>query len=142
YRSKEPRATATLLPALYWIHGGGMILGNLDGDNGRLSEYVEQLPCVAVSVEYRLAPEYPHPAPVEDCYAGLVWLAEHTRELGVDPGRIAIGGASAGSGLAAGTALMARDRRGPALSYQLLIYPMLDDRNTSPSSYEVTAVGI
>src|SRR5438105_3293609 len=104
YRPRQAPAAGTLLPALYWIHGGGMIMGNLDGDNGRLSEYVEQLPCVAVSVEYRLAPEHPHPAPVEDCYAGLVWLAAHAGELGVDAARIAIRGATAGSGLAAGRA--------------------------------------
>lgn len=134
--------TSTRLPGLYFIHGGGMIMGNLDADNARLSEYVEQIGCVAVSVEYRLAPENPHPAPVEDCYAGLVWTVEHADELGINATRLAVGGGSAGGGLAAGTALLARDRGGPALCYQMLIYPMLDDRNTTPSSYEITDVGI
>jgi len=124
------------------MHGGGMIVGNLDADNVLLSEYVEQIGCVAVSVEYRLAPENPHPAPVEDCYAGLVWTVEHADELGIDATRLAIGGGSAGGGLAAGTALLARDRGGPALCYQMLVYPMLDDRNTTPSSYEITDLGI
>jgi len=89
-----------------------------------------------------LAPENPHPAPVEDCYAGLVWTTVHAGELGIDATRLAVGGGSAGGGLAAGTALLARDRGGPALCYQMLIYPMLDDRNTTPSSYEITDVGI
>ncbi|HLZ71865.1 MAG TPA: alpha/beta hydrolase [Dehalococcoidia bacterium] len=134
--------TSTRLPGLYFMHGGGMIMGNLDADNARLSQYVEQIGCVVVSVEYRLAPENPHPAPVEDCYAGLVWTAAHAGELGIDATRLAIGGGSAGGGLAAGTALLARDRGGPALCYQMLIYPMLDDRNTTPSSYAITDVGI
>lgn len=134
--------TSTWLPGLYFMHGGGMIVGNLDADNARLSQYVEQIRCVVVSVEYRLAPENRHPAPVEDCYAGLVWTAEHADELGIDATRLAIGGGSAGGGLAAGTALLARDRGGPALCFQMLIYPMLDDRNTTPSSYEITDLGI
>jgi acetyl esterase/lipase len=141
YRSKSA-LTATGLPCIYWIHGGGMIMGGLDGDNVRLSEYVEQLGCVAVSVDYRLAPENRHPAPVEDCYAGLVWTAAHADELGIDPARIIIGGASAGGGLAAATTLLARDRGGPALIFQFLIYPMLDDRNITPSSHEILDVGV
>jgi acetyl esterase/lipase len=139
-RIYRPKAAQAVLPGLYWIHGGGMIMGTLDGDNQRLSEFVEQAGCVAVSVEYRLAPENPHPAPVEDCFAGLVWMAAHAEELGIDPRRIAIGGASAGGGLAAATALMAHDRGGPAIALQLLIYPMLDDRNITPSTHESTAV--
>jgi acetyl esterase/lipase len=84
-----------------------------------------------LAVDYRLAPEHPHPGPVEDCYAGLAWLAEHAGELGVDPGRIALLGESAGGGLAAAAALLARDR-GLAVARQILIYPMLDDRTTAP----------
>ena len=99
-------------------------------------EYAVQLGCVVVSVEYRLAPEHPHPAPVEDCYAGLVWTAKNAAELGIDPDRLAVGGLSAGGGLAAGTVLLARDRGGPALAFQLLVCPMLDDRNVTPSSHE------
>jgi acetyl esterase/lipase len=97
---------------------------------------------VVVSVEYRLAPEHPHPAPVEDCYAGLVWMTENAGELGVDPDRIAIYGGSAGGGLAAGTALLARERGGPKLCFQMLIYPMIDDRNETPSSNEIVDLGV
>jgi len=85
-----------------------------------------------LSVDYRLAPEHPYPTPVEDCYTGLKWLAEHACELGVDPVRIAVMGDSAGGGLAAGVALLARDRGGPALARQILIFAMLDDRNSIP----------
>jgi acetyl esterase/lipase len=126
------------VPGIYWIHGGGMIIGDPEMDDLRMVEYVLQLGCVAVSVDYRLAPEHPHPAPVEDCYAGLVWTAKNAAELGIDPGRIAVGGGSAGGGLAAGTVLLARDRGGPALAFQLLVCPMLDDRNITPSSQEFT----
>jgi acetyl esterase/lipase len=86
-----------------------------------------------LAVDYRLAPEHPYPVPVEDCYAGLRWLADHAGELGVDPARIAVKGDSAGGGLAAAVALLARDRGGPDLAAQILIYPMLDDRNTTPN---------
>jgi acetyl esterase/lipase len=137
YRPTDPTGE---LPGLYWIHGGGMILGNVDQDDLACKAYAEQLGCVVVSVEYRLAPEHPHPAPVEDCYAGLKWMGEHTRELGLEPTRIALAGASAGGGLAAATALVARDRGGPALACQVLIYPMLDDRNTTPSSHEFAGI--
>jgi acetyl esterase/lipase len=89
-----------------------------------------------VNVEYRLAPEHPYPAPVEDCYAALRWMADNAAELGIDPARIAVGGASAGGGLAAGTVLMARDRGGPDVAFQLLAYPMLDDRDATRSAEE------
>src|SRR5579883_3059242 len=141
YRAKLAQPD-TRVPGIFWIHGGGMVMGGLDGDNVRLSEWVEQIGCVAVSVDYRLAPENPHPAPVEDCYAALVWTAQHADELGIDPARLAIAGASAGGGLAAATALLSRDRGTPPLVFQLLIYPMLDDRNITPSSHEITDVGV
>jgi acetyl esterase/lipase len=139
-RIYRPTDRTGTLPGLYWIHGGGMILGNVDQDDLTCKAYAEQLGCVAVSVEYRLAPEHPHPAPVEDCYAGLKWMAEQAGELGIDPTRIALAGASAGGGLAAATALVARDRGGPALACQILIYPMLDDRNSTPSSHEFAGI--
>ncbi|MEV4017140.1 alpha/beta hydrolase [Nonomuraea angiospora] len=123
-------------PGLYWIHGGGMIIGTPEIDEAMMIGYVEELGCVAVSVDYRLAPENPHPAPVEDCYAGLVWTAKAAGELGIDPARIVVGGASAGGGLAAATVLLARDRGGPDVAFQLLVCPMLDDRNITPSSHE------
>jgi acetyl esterase/lipase len=85
-----------------------------------------------LAVDYRLAPEHPHPTPVEDCYTGLCWLADHVDELSVDPARIGVMGDSAGGGLAAAAALLARDRGGPHLATQILVYPMLDDRNTTP----------
>jgi acetyl esterase/lipase len=140
YRPVAVAAAPALRPCLYWIHGGGMILGDIGMDDANCAAYAEQLGCVVVSVEYRLAPEHPHPAPVEDCYAGLTWTAEHAKELGIDRARIAIAGASAGAGLAAGTALVARDRGGPALIFQCLIYPMLDDRNITESSREFSAI--
>ncbi|GAA3446659.1 alpha/beta hydrolase [Planomonospora venezuelensis] len=137
-RTYRPAGLEADAPGLYWIHGGGMILGTVENDDARLCEYALELGCVVVSVEYRLAPEHPHPAPVEDCYAGLVWTAKNAAELGIDPGRLVVGGISAGGGLAAGTVLLARDRGGPEIAFQLLICPMLDDRNTTPSSREFT----
>jgi acetyl esterase/lipase len=134
--------TNNILPCIYWIHGGGMIMGSFDQDDAALAEMVRELDCVTVSVEYRLAPEHPHPAPLHDCYAGLLWTEAHASLIGVDQTRIAIAGMSAGGGLAAATALMARDCGGPKLKLQLLIYPMLDDRNITPSSHEVFGVGM
>lgn len=109
-----------------------MILGSMDLYDATVSRYVSATGVPMLSVDYRLAPEYPDPTPVEDSYAGLRWLAARAGELGVDPARIAVMGDSAGGGLAAGVALLARDRGGPALARQILIYPMLDDRNTTP----------
>ncbi|GAA2879772.1 alpha/beta hydrolase [Streptosporangium fragile] len=137
-RIYRPAGQEEPVPGLYWIHGGGMIFGEVEMEDPRLIDYVVQVGCVIVSVEYRLAPEHPDPAPVEDCYAGLVWTAKNAAELGIDPDRLAVGGLSAGGGLAAGTVLLARDRGGPALAFQLLICPMLDDRNATPSSHEFT----
>ncbi|APR82989.1 Hypothetical protein A7982_08338 [Minicystis rosea] len=117
--------------AALYIHGGGMILGSVDLYDATLKRYVSQSGVPLLAVDYRLAPEHPHPTPVEDCYAGLAWLTEHARELYADPARIAVMGDSAGGGLAAATALVARDRGGPKLARQILIYPMLDDRTTT-----------
>jgi acetyl esterase/lipase len=97
---------------------------------------------VVVSVEYRLAPETPHPGPINDCYAGLAWTAEHAAELGYEPGRLIVAGASAGGGLAAALALMARDKGGPALAGQMLICPMLDDRNDTFSARQMAGLGV
>jgi acetyl esterase/lipase len=127
--TKEGAATGA---AAVYLHGGGMILGNVSLFDGPVARYVSASGVSMLSVEYRRAPEHPHPAPVEDAYAGLVWLAEHAADLDVEASRLAVMGDSAGGGLAAGVALVARDRSGPALVRQLLIYPMLDDRNTTP----------
>jgi len=137
----RPTGVTTPLGAVYWIHGGGMIIGDNRAGVLEALDWAQELQLVVVSVEYRLAPETPHPGPVEDCYAGLVWTAGHAAELGIDPARLVVAGASAGGGLSAGVALMARDRGGPALAGQLLIYPMLDDRNDSPSAVQMGDTG-
>jgi acetyl esterase/lipase len=107
----------------------------------KVLDWVTDLDAVLVSVEYRVAPEDPYPAPLDDCYAGLLWMAAQATELGYDPARLAIAGASAGGGLAAGVTLRARDSSGPALAAQVLIYPMLDDRNETTSSYQFDGFG-
>lgn len=135
-RTYRPADAAAALPCLVWIHGGGMVFGAPEQDELGSDALAEHVPCVVVSVEYRLAPEHPHPAPVEDCYAALTWVAESADELGVDPARIAVGGGSAGGNLATAVALLARDRGGPALAFQLLVYPMLDDRCATSSMSE------
>ncbi len=121
--------------AVLFIHGGGMIFGlEHVGATCDLAVrgYVAASGVPMLVVDYRVAPEHPHPTPVEDCYAALMWLVEQRTTLGVDPARLAVMGESAGGGLAAGVCLMARDRGGPAVAQQLLIYPMLDDRTTTP----------
>ena len=136
-RIYRPAAAPTPAPTLYWVHGGGLVMGSVDQDDDMCASIADRLGIVVASVEYRLSPEHPYPAPLEDCYAGLRWTAEHADELGIDRARIAIGGASAGGGLAAGLALLARDRGEVAICFQLLSYPMLDDRNVTPSSHTV-----
>lgn len=133
---------ATAGPGIYHIHGGGMVIGNRFMGVQAFLPYIQTHGAVVVSVEYRLAPEFPDPVPVEDCYAGLVWTAEHADELGIDLSRLIVGGASAGGGLSAGVTLLARDRRGPQLRASLLIYPMLDDRNETVSSHQIQGIGV
>ncbi|WP_020661237.1 alpha/beta hydrolase fold domain-containing protein [Amycolatopsis benzoatilytica] len=138
----RPAGAAADVPVLYWLHGGGMIIGGHRGhDLYFLQEYAADLGLGFVCVDYRVAPEHPHPAPVEDCYAALEWTVKHAAEYGFDASRVLIGGASAGGGLAAGTALLARDRGGPELIGQLLICPMLDDRNDTPSAIQMENSG-
>lgn len=138
----RPRSPAPNAVGIYHTHGGGMILGDRFVGVDQLCEWVDEFGAVAVSVEYRLAPEYPDPAPIEDCYAGLVWTAAHAEDLGIDHRRLVLAGASAGGGLAAGLALASRDRGGPAVAGQMLIYPMLDDRNETPSSEQFEGIGV
>ncbi|ONI87001.1 alpha/beta hydrolase [Actinosynnema sp. ALI-1.44] len=137
----RPRGGVTDAPAFYSIHGGGMVLGNRFFGVDGLIDDVLLFNAVGVSVEYRLAPENPAPAAVEDCYAGLVWLVDNAAELGVDPGRIVVTGASAGGGLSAGVALMARDLGGPSIMGQMLLCPMIDDRNESVSTRQYDGIG-
>lgn len=129
-------------PGIFHTHGGGMIIGDRFVGIAGVLDWIVRFDAVCVTVEYRLAPEFPDPYPVEDCYAGLLWTAEHADELGIDLGRLIIAGASAGGGLAAGVSLLARDRGGPALAGQVLIYPMLDDRDATVSTVQIDGVGV
>ncbi|SFV07887.1 alpha/beta hydrolase [Pseudoduganella namucuonensis] len=137
-RIYRPRHAGEGRPALLWIHGGGFTLGLPAQDDLFCEKIVETIGAVVVSVDYRLAPEHPFPAGTEDCYAALSWLFSEAPALGVDARRIAVGGASAGGGLAAGLALMARDKEEFKLAFQFLLCPCLDDRHVTPSSHEVT----
>jgi acetyl esterase/lipase len=122
YRPTDASGTG---PALLWIHGGGYLIGSAAQDDQLCRRFARELGATVASVDYRLAPENPYPVPLEDCYAALAWLVALPS---VDPARVAIGGASAGGGLAAALALLARDRGEIPLAAQLLVYPMLDDR--------------
>jgi acetyl esterase/lipase len=130
-----------LLPCVYYIHEGGMIGGDNRFSLQLLLNWILEFNIVVVSVEYRLAPEHPHPAPSEDCYAGLLWTAANAQELGIDLSQLSVMGASAGGGLAAAMTLMARDRNGPVLNGQLLLCPMLDDRDQTPSTHQFEGTG-
>ncbi|WP_405913106.1 alpha/beta hydrolase [Streptomyces sp. NBC_00963] len=139
--SARPAGIAGPLPLLYYMHGGGMIMGNAWSVLPKLlSDWALGLKLAVISVEYRLAPQTQYPGPVEDCYAGLVWVAAHADRLGIDTDRIIVGGKSAGGGLAAALALLTRDRRGPAPIGQLLLCPMLDDRNNTLSSHQMAGI--
>jgi acetyl esterase/lipase len=133
-RVHRPTGTSGLRPCIYWMHGGGMVLGDRTQDDGRFDSWCPKYECIGASVEYRLAPEFPFPAPLEDCYTGLAWIHENASELGIDRSRVGIGGTSAGGGLAAGLALLARDRGEYPIAFQMLVYPMIDDRQLTPSS--------
>ncbi len=137
-RIYTPKNVKGLRPGMLWIHGGGYILGNLDADEHNVARMSLNTGCVILSTNYRLAPENPFPAPVEDCYTSLKWMVENAESLGVDKTKIAVGGGSAGGGLAAGLVIMTRDRGEIELSFQLLVYPMIDDRNITPSSHYIT----
>ncbi|WP_181777360.1 alpha/beta hydrolase [Amycolatopsis pittospori] len=119
--------------AIFDVHGGGFVVGDLGIDHAANVRFARELGVVVVSVDYRLAPEAPYPAALEDCYAALTWVAKNAAELGVDPARIAIHGISAGGGLCAALALLARDRGGPAILFQYLGVPEIDDRLDTPS---------
>ncbi len=127
----QPKSGGSGRPGILHTHGGGYIMGTAEMTLATDAAYAEALGAVAVSIDYRLAPETPHPGPVEDCYAGLVWMHVNAAELGVDPTRIAVTGESAGGGLAAATVLLARDRAKYAVGFQHLVFPMLDDRTVT-----------
>ncbi|QFR98183.1 alpha/beta hydrolase fold domain-containing protein [Streptomyces tsukubensis] len=128
-------------PGIYAIHGGGMIMGDRFTTIDTVLPWVFEHDAVVVTVEYRLAPEFPDPYPVEDCFAGLKWTFENAADLGIDVQRLIIAGGSAGGGLAAGTTLLARDRQLPPLFGQVLQCPMLDDRNETVSSLQIDGIG-
>jgi acetyl esterase/lipase len=128
-RLYRPTAAAAPTAALLWIHGGGYLLGSPEQDDALCRRYVQRLGIVVAAARYRLAPEHPYPIPLQDCYQVLTWLAGLP---GVDADRIAIGGASAGGGLAAALGFLARDRGEVSPVLQVLSYPMLDDRTVGP----------
>ena len=136
-----PEGVTAASPGILYVHGGGMVSGNRLSGIDQLLTWIVRFGLVVVSVDYRFAPENPDPVPVEDCYAALVWTAENAEALGIDPDRLIVAGMSAGGGLAAGAALLARDRRGPSLLGQLLMCPMLDDRNDSISARQFEGSG-
>ena len=128
------------LPVLVYYHGGGWVLGNIESHDATCRELAVNAGCLVVSVDYRLAPEHQFPAASDDCYAATKWVADHAAEIGADASQLAIGGDSAGGNLAAVVALMAKDRGGPAIVFQLLIYPVTDF-NLDTASYKENAEG-
>ncbi|MFS4506178.1 alpha/beta hydrolase [Clavibacter sp. Sh2141] len=135
-------ATPTGAPCIYWLHGGGMIMGDRFSQLDIPLDWLEEFHAAVVTIDYRLAPENSGSTLVEDAYQGLLWIVQNADQIGIDPGRIIVAGTSAGGGLAAGVALLARDRGGPALAAQVLICPMLDHRNITTSSHQYSGAGV
>ena len=127
-RIYKPKSSSTPTPVLIWLHGGGYVMGKPEMDDLRCAQYVRELGIPIVSVDYRYAPKHPFPIGLEDSYSALKWVEAHSQQLGIDAKRIAIGGASAGGGLAAALIQLAYDRQEIKPIFQLLVYPMLDDR--------------
>jgi len=128
-------------PVLVFFHGGGWVAGSIDTHDRLCRSLTRSAHCVTVAVDYRLAPEYKFPAPLEECYAATQWVADNSAAINGDSARIAIGGDSSGGNLAAAVALMARDRGGPRLVYQLLLYPVTDYYEPGTASYRDYAEG-
>jgi len=141
-RIYKPKSAASKAPGLVYIHGGGMVMGSISGEAANAQMLSAETGAVVVSVDYRKAPENPYPAGADDCYSAAQWVFDNAAELGIDPNNIGIYGGSAGGGLALAVALMARDRGTMKFKYMMPIYPMIDDRNETSSTHEVTEVGI
>lgn len=139
-RSYVPGTASNPAPCIFYVHGGGLVLGSVDEDDARAAELAVETGCIVTSVDYRLAPEFPFPSALDDCYQALCWVVEN-RELGVDAERVALYGPSAGGALSAGSALLARDNAGPHIALLMLTSPMLDDRMTEPSTVTNTGFG-
>ena len=142
YRPKAAAPATAPRPALFWIHGGGFIGGSPEQDERTSIAFVQELGITVVALRYRLSPDHAAPAALHDAYAGLRWLFDHAAELGVDSGRIAVGGASAGAGLAAGLVLYSHDLGEVAPAFQLLVYPMLDDRTVTRTDLDTRHVRV
>lgn len=127
-RIYSPANNSTAIPGIFNIHGGGFVIGSVDSDHARMIPLCRELGVVIVSVEYRLAPEHPYPAGLEDCYRALEWTVSHSKDLNIDPARIAVMGQSGGGGLAAALVLLLKERKKPWICFQYLGIPEVDDR--------------
>lgn len=134
----RPKGVEGTLPCVYWTQGGGYVLTSPAMDDQWCEGIVGKHGCAVVSVDWRRSPEHPFPAASEDCYTGLAWIIKEGKKIGIDASRIVIAGHSSGGGSTASLALFVRDRKEFTVAHQMLIYPMLDDRNETPSSYAVT----
>ena len=141
-RIYRPTSLSAQSPALYWMHGGGFLIGSPLQDERSSIDFARELGISVIAVTYRLAPDAPSPAAVEDAYAVLTWVWENAQDLGIDRDRIAIGGASAGGGLAASLALYALDHAEVTPAFQLLVYPMLDDRTVTRTDHDTSGVRV
>ncbi|MFI6309584.1 alpha/beta hydrolase [Nocardia fusca] len=141
-RIYRPAGIEGELPGLLFIHGGGMVISDIDGEDLAATRLCAEVGAVVVSTGYRKAPENPYPAQLEDCYASLIWMVKSAAELGIDIDRVGVYGGSAGGNLTIAVSMLARDKGFPALRFMMPIYPMVDDRNETPSSHQITDIGI
>lgn len=139
-RIYTPRGSGRF-PVLVYFHGGGWVIGNLDTHDCLCRVLANEISCIVVAVDYRLSPEHKFPAPLEDCYAAVEWVAEHAEDFGGDNARIAVGGDSAGGNMATVVCMMAREKGGPSLLHQLLIYPAVDLLSMDTASYQAHGEG-